>query len=87
MVIIKPDWLKPISEGKQHIYCQCPGQVAREELGMTTAHPDDATETKKTQEDRIKATGDKCRDEQKQTDKSLGVTKSEVTFKFKTQHI
>lgn len=29
--------------------------MAREEVGMTTAHPDDATETKKIQEGRIKA--------------------------------
>lgn len=46
---------KSISEGKQLLYCQFPGPVAREEVGMTTAHPDDATETKKIQEGRIKA--------------------------------
>lgn len=42
MTTVKPVWLKSISEGKQLLSCQFPGQVASEEVGMTPAHPDDA---------------------------------------------
>lgn len=67
---VKPVWLKSISEGKQLLSCQFPGQVASEEVRMTPAHPDDASETKKTQEERIKANRGQIqsgRVEQKQT--------------------